>query len=754
MADGSQPGAVEQSVDVQWIAHALRVTKRAAELRAKRESWTFSEEAVRGGRRRLYAISNLPADVQQAVRHANAIAAAQAVQAQLEASPHYQEGKAIGRRIALTQAMDSAAEHRARVAGMAKAAGLTGKPAARMNAKLDLIVLLNSFAHQHGLGITAAVEAFCTAYNAGEVGTAAQREAVGEDLSPSTLRRWRKTLKTQGAAALAGGYGNRAGCGVLDADEALNTFVVGQLASTPHIGGRQMHRAIVARFAGRDDLPTVRSVQRWIAEWKEKNHQVFTALANPDQWKNRYMVGMGNASEDATRLNERWEADSTPGDVMLLDGRHTIIGVIDVWSRRVVLHVSKTSSAEGVCQAIRKALLGWGVPERFKQDNGADYVSERVQRTLAGLGVDVTMSNPFSPWEKPHIERFFRTFSHDLLELLPNYIGHNVAEAQALRASQSFAERLFKKNTTTEIRMTAADLQQFCDRWVSSIYEREARNGLDGMSVFERVASSDVQMRQVPDVRGLDLLMAEAPDGKSLRTVGKKGLRVSGLFYAAPELGALVGEQVRVLADPADFGRVVVYHDDAFVCVAECPEVLGTSRHELAIETKVRQQREITAQRKALRAMKTKAKARDIAFEILDERERAGRALSALPPPSVAHLTPSLEQAAAAANALDAADLPPEMRPLTQADIDLVHRMNRAEQQQDETEEGRFRRAIRLMGQREPVDDVNAKWLAGYRRTSEFTGRWLIFEDFGGEAFGLGTDYDHLRPTARLQGEY
>lgn len=755
MADGTLAAGVDAPVDIQWIAHALRRHWSVVSKRANKEGWAFIEQPVRGGRQRLYALVDLPPEVQTAVRHANAVAAAQAVQTRLEASPDYQAGQAVGRRIAIAHAVDEAANHRARVAGMAAAAGLTGKSAARMNARLDALVQLDSFALHQGLGITAAMEAFCGAWAAGEVGTDSMREALGEDISPASLRRWRKTVKTQGAAALAGAYGNRAGSGLIDGNPELLDFAVGSLASTPHMGGRHLHRAIAARFGEQGvALPTVRSVQRWLAEWKAKNHQVFMALANPDEWKNKRMLAIGDADGDVSRLNERWEFDSTPGDLELLDGRHNIVGIIDVWSRRVLLHVSKTSSAESVCQALRRALLEWGTLERAKLDNGKDYVSDRVQRVFHGLGVEVQLSPPFSPWKKPHIERLFGTFSHDLLELLPGYLGHNVAAAQALRASQSFADRLFKKNTTTQLRLTAAELQAFCDRWVRDIYAREPRKGLGGMSVFERVASSTVEVRMVEDVRALDVLMAEAPDGKGLRRVGKKGLRVDGLFYAAPELGALVGEEVRVLYDAADMGRVVVYHDDAFACIAECPEVLGTSRAEVANEAKARQTKAIQEKRRELKALGRKAKTRDIAFEILDAKARAAQSLAALPSPSVAYITPALDAAGEAAAALDAADQPPEMRPLTQADIDLVHRMNREVQQQDDTEEGRFRRAIRLLAQAEPLDQVNAKWLAGYRGTPEFTGRWMIFEDFGGEAFGLGTDYDHLRPTAQLQGEY
>lgn len=750
MADGTFIAIVSQPIDIKWIAHALRRDWSAVAKRARKESWPFSEQAVRGGGRRLYSLTSLPGDVQSAVRHANAVAAAQTAQA----SADYQAGASVGRRLTLSTQLDDATQHRTLTAGMAKAAGLTGKPAERVNARLDLLVLLDSFAHHQGLGITAAMESFCAAYAAGDVGTDAMRKVLGDDVSPSSLRRWRKTLKTQGAAALAGSYGNRAGSGLIDAHQELHDFAVGAVASTPHMGGKQLHRAIQARFGASElALPTLRSVQRWLADWKAKHHQVFTALANPDAWKNRYMLGIGNASEDATRLNERWEFDSTPGDLDLLDGRHNIIGIIDVWSRRPMLHVAKTSSAESVCQAMRRALMEWGVPERAKLDNGKDYVSERVQRVFSGLGVEVKLSAPFSPWEKPHIERLFKTFSHDLLELLPGYLGHNVAEAQALRAGQSFAERLFKKNETVALRLTAAELQSFCDRWCRDLYMHEERDGLNGMTVFERVASADIIVRRVDDVRALDVLMAEAPDGKGLRRVGKKGLRIDGLYYAAPELGALVGEEVRVLYDAADMGRVVVYHDDRFICVAECPEVVGTSRREVAIEAKARQKREIEAKRRELKALGRKAKTRDIAFEILDAKQRLAQSLTALPAPDMPHLTPAIEAASAAAAVLDNADLPHDLRPVTQADIDLVHRMNRDVQQQNETEEDRFRRAIRLMAESD-LDQVNAHWLKSYRLTPEFGGRWMVFEDFGGAAFGLGTTYDHLRPMARTQGDY
>lgn len=49
------------------IADAICVSKSAVEKRARRESWPYVEQAVRGGRKRFYPLESLPADVQAAL---------------------------------------------------------------------------------------------------------------------------------------------------------------------------------------------------------------------------------------------------------------------------------------------------------------------------------------------------------------------------------------------------------------------------------------------------------------------------------------------------------------------------------------------------------------------------------------------------------------------------------------------------------------------------------------------------------------
>ncbi len=55
------------TLSIDDVAKAIDVSKRAAERRALRESWPYTEETCRGGRHRLYALPTLPVDVRERV---------------------------------------------------------------------------------------------------------------------------------------------------------------------------------------------------------------------------------------------------------------------------------------------------------------------------------------------------------------------------------------------------------------------------------------------------------------------------------------------------------------------------------------------------------------------------------------------------------------------------------------------------------------------------------------------------------------
>lgn len=729
MGDGSM---TTDALEAGQLGEALRISARSVRRRADSEGWCCETRTGVGGKRLVYPISTLPQTVREAVSRFRAMRAAAAT----PSNEHEAAGRRTGRGVKIAERVDGAVAQRERERGQAAAAALTGKSRERMEAKLDLLARLATFAEARGVRKCVAMDEFCDAYNSGALDVLQSvRRHTGADLHPATLRTWRRLVKDKGPAALAGSYGNRKGSGSVEGNDAVLKFVLGVLVERPHTSARVLLDGIDARYAGHGIH--LRSLQRFLVRWKDENRELFTAVTNPDQWKNQFMPAFGSASEGITRINQVWMLDSTPADLQLQDGRHALVGAIDVATRRFQLYVTPTSTAESVCQLMRRTIIDWGVPEAVKMDNGRDYASKRVASLLMALHVEAKFSTPFSPWEKPHIERAFRTFSHQLLELLPGYTGHNVAEAQAIRARESFADQLFKKNAVVEVRMTAAELQAFCDQWTRDMYMHDAHEGLGGKTPFQAVAAQRDVVTRIGDVRALDLLLGAG----AVCTVQKKGVRYQGLTYIAPELASVMREEVIVRRDEGDLGRIVVYHREAFLCVAECPEVTGVSMKEIAGEARSRRAAELAKKKRELKALAKKANVAELAHDILRAKAEANASLTMLPAPNVVHMTPALDAASDAADALERWER--EEHPVDSSDPAYnVAELTRREREADEDGTARFTRALKAM--QSPGNEIEQHWLKQYRNSDEFQSNWFLFEHFGAGTFGLGVEFNAL----------
>ena len=304
--------------------------------------------------------------------------------------------------------------------------------------------------------------------------------------------------------------------------------------------------------------------------------------------------------------------------------------------------------------------------------------------------------------------------------------------------------------------MTAGELQAFCDRWCESYYAHEPHTGegMNGMSPFQKTASLRDTVRMVQDERALDMLMGAG----AMCSVQKKGIRYENLVYVASELGGVVGQRVLVRRDEGDIGRLVVYHDDAFLCIAECPDVTGVSLPEIAAEARKRQINQLQEIRREMKRLGKKAKTKDLAFDILRAKEEKNASLVALPAPNVHHITPGLEAASQAADALAAFDRGEPSEAQRIASLDSMVDVVRDEQRQDETAEQRFENALRtLMKPEGERDGFERQRLKTYTTSAEFIARWEIFEEFGAEKFHFSREYNALLPTDALyhkQGAY
>jgi hypothetical protein len=609
-----------------------------------------------------------------------------------------------------------------------KKRGKGSKDEDRINAKVEILRCLDCFCKDKGLPKIRCHYAFAQAYSDGQIEVSVETRKCVPNLSPATLQRWVKTLEKGNIQALGGKYGHRAGDTKIDAFPKVRDAILGLITNYPHASGKQVLMALRGMFEG-EILPSQRTVERWINNWKQENKELFTAVANPDRWKNSFMTAQGSYSEHVVRLNQEWEKDSTPADIALKDGRYKLIGGVDVYSRRLKFLVVPQSKAVHIGTLLRRCLLDWGVPELVKTDNGKDYTANYLQRLFLSLNITQKLCEPFCPWQKPHIERAFRTFGEDLLELLPGYIGHDVAERQELRARQSFSDRLMKKNEVIEVKLTAAEFQAFCDNWTDGIYAHRVHGELK-CSPFEKANSWRGTVKTISDERVLDILLAEAPGANGLRVVQKKGIQLEGTWFVAPELGLWVGQTVQVRLDPLDMGKIYVFDGDfKLICIAEDPARTGISRKEVAVKARQMQQERVSAGRKALRRLGRDVKPTEVIEAILVEAEdRTGNVIR-FPGKSEEHETPAMRSANDVIEALQPKKyLPMSAEELADADAAFM-RIEAEAKQPDFIRDGDyFKRLLRKIkaGREIAADDKN--WMLHYITTPSGKGCLLFLE--------------------------
>jgi len=667
-------------------------TKSASIRRAAREGWKCREKIIFGGKAFEYHVSSLPQSAREVLSalapdgatadftppHPNPLPRGErekrgrtrrsaptqtgrgsGVGATGRSPLHGREGHGGGgqaRGVAPTEAGAALGARPAREAPASRAAGLAGfegLPEARKRealAKLELLEACQEFIDRAGIkNRRRGAEQFCVLCKLGQIqvsGEAAKAARRGGErsLSWASLERWRRAYAEKGLRGLVNGYHSPSRSTV---PEDVQAFIAGLITQFPHIKPKRILEAVEARFWERADRPSEAAIRRWVQRFRAENEGLLLYLADPEAWKSKRQWALGDASENATALNQVWEMDSTKTDVMLLDGRHTIIGNIDVWSRRLRMLVAPTSKGAHVAALIRRCLLDWGVPETIKTDNGQDYVSRYLTAVIDNLGIEQVLCPPFTPEAKPHIERAFRTFAHGFEELLPGYIGHSVAERKAIEGRKSFADRIMKRGgEPIAVSMTAAEMQEFCDRWTAAIYDQNRHEGL-GMSPAAKAREWTGRVRRVEDERALDMLLMTPADGE-WRTVHKKGVKVEGAWFISADLPE-PRSRVRVLLDPTDYGAVYVYGaDGSFAGRAVNPERTGIDRQEVATRAKEAQKAALRAGVKRLKKVAKEAGAAAIHEEILAHREARVTA-SAAAHRSESYTTQALEEARRAA---------------------------------------------------------------------------------------------------------
>lgn len=681
-----------------------------------------------------YHINSLPYATQQALR-ARAIDAAPAADANTITPSQFLAADIE------QQKRDAHARRQARADSLAKFAALPSEKKDRARAKEWLIHECDKFIKAHGLKKMEGVETFCADFNRRKITLPTRFNSHltslhgQQHLHPSTLREWERKYHDTGLNALVDNYGARKGQSKIERTPLLKKVVLGCLFDTPHITAKKILQYIKAAYPELA-IVSVKSLERYITGWKHENAELWAYTTNPDLWKNRFMPAFGSHHQQIERLNQLWELDSTPADVMLIDGRHSIVGVIDMYTRRMKLLVSKSSTAAAVCQVFRKAVIAWGVPEAIRTDNGKDYVSEQFTSVIRALEIPQHLCIPFASEEKGTIERALQTMSHGLLDLLPGFIGHNVAERKVIEARKSFSQRIMQADEVVEISLSSEDLQQKLDQWTDHIYMHDEHGGLQGKTPWQVATSWTGTINRISNERALDMLLAEVA---GIRTIGKKGIALDRHHYFSADAGFRVGMEVQLRRDESDIGRVYVYSiNGEFITIAECPILLGISPAEAANAAKSAAKKLLTAQKQEFKQNRAYVKG-NISEVVIQHRIEASQNVTALPHKSTEYNTAALSAAGDAAqhqqhnkhlrNPQAAPGLTEQEQQL-QREIAETMRQPAPVIELHQSPEDRYARAYHLE-RREHLNASQQQWLKAYQSGSEYSAMRDYHEDFG-----------------------
>ncbi len=351
-----------------------------------------------------------------------------------------------------------------------------------------------------------------------------------------------------------------------------------------------------------DELPSLRSLQRFIARLETEQVALLAAKRDPDAYKGHFRVSLGRADADCSYAHQVWELDTTPADVMLtLNGRPirmAILGVIDRWSRRAKFCVVKTESAQAVRRTLVETMRHWGVmPASILTDNGSGYINQTMRTALELIGIEHQICPPGTPEKKPHIERVFGTFTRERAELLDGYIGHNVADAQKIRARA-------KKETRRAIvipKMSPDDLQAVLDAWVDGVYHQRRHSSL-GCSPMLKWMASPQAARPAPHPDQM-LLCLSAFIG--IRRVGKRGIVWKGGRYWSAACAAWMGREVMLRHDEDDLGALFIFTPDGeYIDTVVNHGRAGLTQAEFALLATQQQNDHMALQKKELAAKK------------------------------------------------------------------------------------------------------------------------------------------------------
>jgi putative transposase len=243
------------------------------------------------------------------------------------------------------------AKRKVKELGLAKFAQLCEARKREAEARYEILAVMTAFIKGCGLKNGKAISTFRERYNQGKINLpdwVLEVVSRNKKLDRATLYRWEKAYQERGLFGLASSYGHRKGLTKLIDEQ--KKFIEALITDHPDVLLPKIMAALEARF-----IPQGIAVP--VKRYRRENPSLLLFMKNPDAWRSKYQFAAGSASENITRMNQLWETDNTQGDLMLIDGRHTVAANIDIFSRAPGILITPTSKAQSNCTLLRRCII-------------------------------------------------------------------------------------------------------------------------------------------------------------------------------------------------------------------------------------------------------------------------------------------------------------------------------------------------------------------------------------------------------------
>ena len=171
-----------------------------------------------------------------------------------------------------------------------------------------------------------------------------------------------------------------------------------------------------------DDLYSLRQLQRL----KNQHNDQF----RKDKAKNSIRFAQNNSKASGQKITSqgflnRVEIDSHQLDLIILDHesfelkyRPWITVAIDIFTRMIVgIFISKyPPNSYTTLQAMKNMVTTYGIPDVVIPDNGSEFINNSILALARELQITLQPSQVKTPDNKPHVERFFRTLTYNLVQ--------------------------------------------------------------------------------------------------------------------------------------------------------------------------------------------------------------------------------------------------------------------------------------------------------------------------------------------------